>query len=205
MLHTEILGLEALRADVASMARALDPPGKWLDVAAHVYLNPFLEDVFKQSGPGWPPVKRGGQPLKDLGNLSRSFASRPVPNGVEIYAPSVQAALMNYGGTVTPKGHPYLAIPIMENGSERRTAKPKQYQNTFVARSRNGNLVIFQTVTKASKGKRAVIRPLFVLKESVTIPARPFLVFNAEAISTIEDGIADWYSMQLTQAVGSAA
>ena len=112
---------------------------------------------------------------------------------------------MNYGGTVTPKGHPYLAIPIMENGAERRTAKPRQYENTFVAKSRNGNLIIFQTVAKASKGKPAKIRPLFVLKTSVTIPPRPFMVFNAEAIATIEDSVADYYSMQLAKIHGAAA
>jgi hypothetical protein len=72
-----------------------------------------------------------------------------------------------HGGTIRPRIAHYLAIPLTE---EARQTPPRQMQDTFVARSRNtGSLLIFKKVEGGG------IIPEYVLKTSVTIPARPAL------------------------------
>ena len=70
----------------------------------------------------------------------------------------VYAAIHEFGGTIYPVRARYLTIPFP--GVKGRA---RDYENTFIAKN-----IIFQRL-----GNR--IRPLFVLKESVTIPARPYL------------------------------
>lgn len=70
------------------------------------------------------------------------------------------------GGTIRAK-RGMLTIPLPAALNSRGVAPPfaRQWQNTFVARSKKGNLLIFQ--------RRGVeIVPLYVLKPSVYIPAR---------------------------------
>jgi len=69
-------------------------------------------------------------------------------------------------------GPGYLAIPLdaarrFKTRNALGLAKPpREWPNTFVAKSKRGNLIIFQ-----EQGDRIV--PLFVLKQKVTIPPRP--------------------------------
>jgi hypothetical protein len=69
------------------------------------------------------------------------------------------AMIQDKGGTVTAKGK-YLTIPFKGVKGNARS-----FDNTFVSKSKAGNLIIFQNL---GKGK---IKPLFALKHSVTIPA----------------------------------
>lgn len=71
-----------------------------------------------------------------------------------------------YGGTIRARNTRYLAIPLTEEA--RRTA-PRQLGNSFVARSRRGNLLIFRKLEGGG------IEPMYLLRESVVIPARPAL------------------------------
>lgn len=81
----------------------------------------------------------------------------------------VHSAIHETGGTITAKNSTFLTIPLdaakTPAGVLRKPAR--QWENTFVSRSAKGNLIIFQ---KNAKG----ITPLFVLKKSVKIPARPY-------------------------------
>lgn len=72
-----------------------------------------------------------------------------------------------YGATIRAKGK-MLTIPLPaalnSNGTPiKRSAR--QWENTFVARSKKGNLIIFQK-------RGAIIVPLYVLKDQVTIKPR---------------------------------
>ncbi len=71
-----------------------------------------------------------------------------------------------YGGTIRAKGK-MLTIPLPAALGPRGIPPPftRQWKNTFVARSRKGNLIIFQR-------RGAGIVPLYVLKDEVKIPAR---------------------------------
>jgi phage gpG-like protein len=71
----------------------------------------------------------------------------------------VYAALHEYGGIVTPKNAKYLAIPV--NGA---TGSPRDRADLKLIKARSGSLVLVD-----ESGVQ------FVLKDSVTIPARPYL------------------------------
>ena len=65
-------------------------------------------------------------------------------------------------------GGPLLTVPLPDALDERGVPlrlRARDWENTFVARSRRGNLIIFQR-----RGRRIV--PLYVLKTSVVIPPR---------------------------------
>ena len=94
---------------------------------------------------------------------------------------TIYAAIQNYGGTITPKNSTYLTIPldaaltpagVMRWSAREIISSPGQggYTGTFF---RNG--VLF--------GKTAGgIEPLFALKTSVTIPARPYMEPGLESV-----------------------
>ena len=74
-----------------------------------------------------------------------------------------------YGATIRPRKAKYLTIPIPEfalnpNGTPKKKSA-REWKNTFVARSKKGNLLIFQ-----KRGRKVV--PLYVLKTQVRIPPR---------------------------------
>lgn len=75
-------------------------------------------------------------------------------------------AIHEYGGTIT-SGAKLMTIPLPAALSSRGTSPPfaRQWKNTFVARSKKGNLIIFQK-------RGAEIVPLYLLVSSVTLPPR---------------------------------
>lgn len=72
------------------------------------------------------------------------------------------------GAIVRARRAKYLTIPLPEALDSRGVPlkrRARDWQNTFVARSRNGNLLIFQR-----RGREIV--PLYLLKKSVKLPRR---------------------------------
>lgn len=69
--------------------------------------------------------------------------------------------------TITPKRAKYLAIPLAAAKTPAGVARggPRDFPDTFVFRSKAGNLIIGQR-------RRDRVVPLFVLKKRVTIPTR---------------------------------
>ena len=91
-------------------------------------------------------------------------------------AEAVYARIQEEGGTVTPKGHAYLAIPLP--GVKGNIT---DYPGGFFFTSKRGNLLYSAPVLnrKASTsaiyskaGETNVLRPLFLMRRSVTLPAR---------------------------------
>jgi hypothetical protein len=69
------------------------------------------------------------------------------------------ARVHEFGATIRPRTAQFLAIPL----PAARGRRPREFTHTFIRKG-----IIFQRV-----GSRVI--PLFVLKRSVTIPARPVL------------------------------
>lgn len=86
------------------------------------------------------------------------------------------------GGILRPKIAKYLAIPLKNalTAAGALKKKPREWANTFVTRSKNGNLFIMQH--RGKRGLGAVIA-LFLLKKSVKIPARHYMERTKEAIA----------------------
>jgi hypothetical protein len=73
-----------------------------------------------------------------------------------------------YGATIKVKNAKYLTIPLRAALSAQGVPlkqKAKDWPNTFIAKSKKGNLIIFQR-------RGADIVPLYVLKKEVKIPKR---------------------------------
>ena len=108
------------------------------------------------------------------------------------------AAVHERGATIRAKNAQYLTIPLPaalnSNGTPTRPTA-KSWSNTFVQRSKKGNLLIFQK--QAGGG----IIPLYVLKKSVVIPKR--LAFE-EAFEAGLDLVADKLAEELIREFNNA-
>lgn len=100
---------------------------------------------------------------------------------------AVYGPIHEFGGTISPKRASFLAVPLPPVMTPAGVARgrPRDFPGTFVARSRSGNLIIFQ---KAGKDR---IVPLFVLKKKVTIPARHWASQSVEESMKDFDAIVD--------------
>lgn len=112
---------------------------------------------------------------KRTGELARSFqmslAGETLADAkLRIWTTSPYAKIHEYGGTIRPVKGKWLTIPLPGAATKAGVARggARDFENTFFAWSKNGNLILFQK----GKGKKGKPTPLFVLKEEVTIPAR---------------------------------
>lgn len=120
--------------------------------------------------------KLSGNPLKvRSGRLRSSINIKAVGKSGDSFTGSLNvgtnltyAKILETGGTITPRNGQYLAIPLgalKTKSGVSRGSSPRDFNNTFVKSSRSGNLIIFEKLSNKS------IRPLFLLKRSVRIPA----------------------------------
>jgi hypothetical protein len=76
--------------------------------------------------------------------------------------------IQEYGGTITPKKGKYLTVPLpaaLDGAGVPLRASARDWEKTFVIRSKSGNLLICRR-----EGKQIV--PLYVLVTQVVIPPR---------------------------------
>ena len=150
-----------------------------------------------EAGP-WTPnapltqdVKRNGKPLRDSGALLASIAFRVDGDHVVIDTNHPAAEILHNGGTITPKRSRFLAIPA---GRETR-AFMRQYGLTPRAciegmKASGYSVWVDKSVIMARKGKTGKPRVLFILRRSVTIPARHFLRLPEERVRILERVVA---------------
>ncbi len=142
------------------------------------FLRKVAGQMSERHGKRWPggtgPLtlsKRSGQlvstirsSVKVSGNFSRG-------DGVvgQIGSPLIYASTHEFSATITPKSKRWLTVPLpaaLNANGTMKLPKARDYPNTFIRKSRKGNLLIFQ-----KRGRRRIV-PLFVLKDKVKIPAR---------------------------------
>lgn len=111
-----------------------------------------------------------GQPiLQDQGTVRGSIGSvREITDTSLTYGTHNPIAITHHrGATIRPKNVNWLTLPFPGV-----TGRARDYENTFVGRGAQGGLIIFQNQEDGS------IKPLFLLKKQVKIPARPFVMFQ---------------------------
>lgn len=86
------------------------------------------------------------------------------------------AAVHHFGATIRPKRAKYLAIPYPGV-----TGRPRDYKNTFFAKKS-----MFQSQEDGT------VKPLFMLKDEVKIPARPFMTVSNSVIFRFQDATAKY-------------
>lgn len=165
------------------------------------YLNAVATALSRRHGGSWPSgtSPAGARP----GTLSRRSGSllRAISRSVEVRGTRVDSIvgtigapglpygrIQEEGGVVRAKRAKYLTIPLPaalnRDGTPRRR-RARSWKNTFVRRSKAGNLVIFQ-----KRGQEVV--PLYLLKPSVRIPPRLGMAATLEAglSALVDDAMA---------------
>lgn len=185
-------GLLAVGADIE---KNFDKIGPLVKGILRDYMKAVLESVRQRVSAPYPGgtsaagafpgrlSKRSGRLLASLAD-SKIGASR-TKDPIEVtYRLDGIATVHERGATITPKRAKYLTIPLppaLTASGVPKKLSAREWQNTFVLKSKKGNLLIVQKV-----GKELV--PLYVLKKKVTIPKR--LAFE-EAFLAGKDFLAD--------------
>jgi len=92
------------------------------------------------------------------------------------------AAIHHFGGTIKPKKRQFLTIPFPGGPADKRVPlRAADFADTFVAKG-----IIFQ-----KRGEDDIV-PLFILKKSVEIPARPYMYAEDADVGYLNDSIADF-------------
>jgi len=95
------------------------------------------------------------------GKRTRTAKGIQVIVGSGVFSPEVPySVIQEKGGTVRPKRAKFLAVPF-----EGVKGFPREYHDTFFAKSKRGNLILFQ------KHGRGGMQPLFSMKKQVKVPA----------------------------------
>ena len=149
------------------------------------FLAQVVEAITERNSQAWP----GGTTEKSLsvrsGALVEAIAGSMRMTGTsfndiqgQIGAPGiVYARIQETGGTITAKNGKFLCIPLsaaLNAAGLPINSSPRDWPNTFCAKSKAGNLIIFQK-------RGTTIIPLYVLKTSVYIPPRLNMQTTLEA------------------------
>lgn len=171
-------GLNAVGADFGKSVEAMTPLVRSLLTQ---YMEGVVQSVRDRMQVPWP--QGTSAPGTFPGTLSRrsgELQSQFVPSRINVRGGSIGdlevsftlpgiAAVHERGATIFPKKAKYLTVPLPAALDSRGVAlKPRarDWMNTFVLRSKKGNLLIVQ------KQPGGGLKPLYVLKKSVTIPKR---------------------------------
>jgi phage gpG-like protein len=196
----DIKGLAEIQTAIRRLGLAAKDTRKPRALVGEEMLLRTSERFARQVGPDgkpWPKSRRarreGGATLDHTGMLkSRTAYDVSGTDDLDLYSWDKRARVHQLGLTIEPtEGHEFLAIPLRANGGNyvdvtkpvaprkgrdgRRTSHYTR-GSTFVGRV-HGRLFIFQNVGEG------VIRALFLLLRSVTMPARPFLGFNDDDLA----------------------
>ena len=136
------------------------------------YLDSVARELANKHGGAWPGGTSSDSLSSRTGSLAKSIIRSVNVKGTTwetltgIIGGNRYLAIHEYGGTIKSKGK-LMTIPLPAALSSRGTSPPfaRQWKNTFVTRSRAGNLIIFQR-------RGAGVVPLYVLKSEVYIPPR---------------------------------
>lgn len=176
------------------------------------------------SGPPLTPLtliaRKGQAPLLDKGTMRQTVGGvtpnllKPSPLSYNEAFPDhgmfgsklIQAALLNFGGTVKPVRAKNLAIPL--TAEAKKTGSPRNFPRAlFFVPARGGVLGTSastsgflaedrgRTKKDGSKGKQQ-LRMQYILKRSVVIPSRKFMPTIDEAV-TVGSQVADQYLSDL--------
>lgn len=137
---------------------------------------------------------RTGRLRSSIGTLvmqSQDGLVGQIGSGVRIGERMPYANIHETGGVIKPKKGRYLAIPLKaaltDSGSQLRGGafSARDFTDTFFMTSRKGNRLIMQRQAKGAV-------PLFVLKESVTIPARRYMSKATEQLNIEVEKLIDY-------------
>jgi len=125
--------------------------------------------------------------------LKNSVIPQPTPDSLTISAGGgpdevAYAAIHHYGGTIRPKKAKALTIPFPGGPADKRVPlRASDFDDTFIAKG-----IIFQSLGGSSRSGGERIEPLFILKRSVEIPARPYMYLDESDVEYLRRSVADY-------------
>ena len=163
-------------------------------------------------GTPWKPLahprasSRGAdQPLKDTGLLAASVMSANSPHHVEELTDDYflmgtnldRARLHQEGGTITPKNAKALSIPLTKEAA--RAGGARNFPRDLFVWQGDGGQAFLAEAQQKGRGKKGFTQILFqyILLDSVTIPARPFLGFGQRLVGKLVEVFKDYWGRLL--------
>jgi len=126
------------------------------------------------------PLFRSGKALRDTGNLMGSITYEVQGRAVLVGTNSIYAKIHHYGGVIRAKNVKALPIPLHARAAKaQRNVKSVRDIPGLLLIPRKGELPLLAK----RKGER--LDPWFVLKRSVVMEARPFLMIQQQDNRTI--------------------
>ena len=124
-------------------------------------------------------VKQGSKTLRDNGNLISSISAHSGENWAAAGTNLKYAKINQEGGTISSKKSRGLWIPSSANTRTLMRKYNAQKAGELISAMRADGYSIYRTKNICiAKSKRGKPFALFVIKESVEIPARPFLYID---------------------------
>ena len=165
-----------LRAFQEILSKDWDGSAKTLSNELRSFLGQVVDAIVTRNSNAWPGGTSATSLSKRSGALVEAIAGSVQVKGTtfediqgSIGAPGIPyARIQETGGTIRAKNVKFLTIPLPAALNANGTPimkSARDWPNTFVAKTKAGNLVIFQK-------RGATIVPLYVLKTQVTIPPR---------------------------------
>lgn len=135
-------------------------------------------------------VKLNNKPLRDKGLLLTSITHRVLFGSIIVGSNHPAAEILNNGGVITPKNSKALAVPA----GPQTMAFMRTYGLTPKAciEGMKATGYVFwyaKNVLMTQKGKRGKPHALFIMRKSITIPARPFMQLPPESIKILEKAV----------------
>ena len=127
--------------------------------------------------------KQGGKTLRKTSKLMNSIHGIPEKDKLTILTNDRSAKIHQFGGEVKAKNVKFLTIPLVPEASGKRA---REFSNTFFHKDDSGNMFIMQQTGEET------VRALYLLRKSVRIPKRTFLLFQDEDIQRSERIIANY-------------
>ena len=165
---------QGLRVFYDTLKKDWDGTAKVLSVELRSFLVSVSQALVQRHSGKWPAGTTDKTLSSRSGDMLKTIVDSVQVNGGTfstirgVIGGSAIAAVQEFGATIKPKSASFLTIPLpaaLDSNGLPLKKSAREWENTFVAKTKKGNLVIFQ------KRGTAII-PLYVLKTSVTIPPR---------------------------------
>lgn len=174
-------------------ARSVDALSREL----RTFLMGIVAELVRRHGSGWPAGTTTTTLSHRSGRMIESLQQGVAVSGTTLgtltgtIRATDYARAHEYGAVIRARSSMFLAIPLPAALNADGTPKlpsPRMWRNTFVAKSKAGNILLFQ-----KQGTEIV--PLYLLKPQVTLPARLGLrdIVNRDVggfMSRAVDGVA---------------
>ncbi len=184
-LSIKVVGLKEAKARLGKMSKGID---EVLEREIEWALRTYQNEVKRLATGKLIKVRSG----RYRSSVKIDFQGGADPQGL-VSTDIIYAATLEWGATITPKRAKWLAIPLKAAQTRAGNSRggPRSFRNTFFARSKAGNLILFGSPTAGTKK----VMPLFVMKKKVKIKKR--LIF-ATAQNNVDGKVEQHFNESMT-------